>query len=67
MFQLPPLKQTDTVGQIFFAEHEKILITAILTLGTDILTMSVVKTIFLDGILMKILVNIGKYYENMMP
>ena len=40
---LPPLKQTDALGHIFFVKNTKNLKTAILTLGMDTLTMTMVK------------------------
>ena len=49
-------------GVYFSPKMQKILKTAIFTLGMNILTTTRVKNV--DGILMEVLVNIGEYDEN---
>ena len=42
-FQPPPLKQTDALWELFLPKIGKFVKTAVLTLGIDILTMTMVK------------------------
>ena len=42
-FQPPPLKQTDALWELFSPKIGKFVKTAVLTLGIDILTMTMVK------------------------
>ena len=59
-FDPPYCANLGTLWHNFFAENEKILKTAILTLGINISKVTMVKKLFLYGILMEIMVHIEK-------
>ena len=59
-FQPPPLKQTDALWQVFFAENGQILWNGDFDFGNGDFENNCGQTRFLDGILMEIIVDNGE-------
>ena len=58
-FAILPLEQTDALWQVFLAENEQILYNSIFDFGIGYADNNFVQKLFLDGILMEIMVDIG--------